>query len=145
MPTKFLVRGPDRTAQGWPYHWVASRGWGKDPIEIEVVDGDEPMVQDTIEGQPVLRPDTHKLSRASFEELQRDPQMSIRPVDAAGEAALTVDVGAMVAENEKLKAENAGLQDTVKHLNKRIEELTKELDEATKPQGTPVLVKRKKD
>jgi len=143
MSQKFLVRGPDR--REWAYHWVAGRGWGKDPVEIEVVEGDDPMVPDVVEGQPVMRPDTHKLSREMFEELRKDHQMNIQAIDAEGEKALTIDVAALVAENAKFKTENASLQDTVKFLNKRIEELTKELDEATKPQGVPVIVKRKKE
>ena len=110
-----------------------------------MVDGEDPMVDDVIEGQPVKRPDLRKLSRAAFEELQKDPQMNIRAVDAAGEKELTIDVAALVKENADLKAENESLKDGAKFLNKRIEELTKELDEATKPQGTPVLARRKKE
>ncbi|HJX54342.1 MAG TPA: hypothetical protein VJ801_16365 [Polyangia bacterium] len=103
------------------------------------------MVPDVVEGQPVMRPDTHRLSREMFEELRKDHQMNIQAIDAAGEEELKIDVAAMVAENAKLKTESAAHQDAIKFLNKRIEELTKELDEATKPQGVPVIVKRKKE
>ena len=142
MSQKFLIRGPDR--REWAYHWVAGRGWSKDAVEIEVVDGDDPMVTETIEGQTVTHPDMRKLSRAMFEELKNDRQMNVQAIDAAGEAELKIDVVAMVSENAKLKTENAGLQDSVKVLTKRIEALTAELDEATRPQGTPVLAKHRK-
>jgi len=143
MSQKFLVRGPDR--REWAYHWVAGRGWGKDPVEIEVVDGDDPTVNEKIEGQEVVHPDMHRLSRTAFEEVRADRQMNVQAIDAAGEAELKIDVAALVAEDAKLKTEIAGLRDTVKVLNKRIEELNKELDEATKPQGVPVLARRKKE
>lgn len=147
MAQKFIVTGPDRELMGWRYYFVAGRGWPKEPVEIEIIDGPEETIEKpTEDGGTRKIPHPSRLTAAEFEKVLNDIHLSVRAVDDAGAKELKVNVVEMVEENQQLKAKVAALVDEVSVLTRRLEESDKMLAEATKPPARdPVVTRPKKD
>lgn len=147
MAQKFIVTGPDRELMGWRYYFVAGRGWPKEPIEIEVIDGPaEEIEKPTDDGGKRMVPHPTRLTKAEFDRVRNDIRLSVRAVDDTGAKELQINVVGMVEENKQLKDKVTALQDEVAVLKLRLEENEKMLAEATKPpMREPVLARPKKD
>ena len=144
---KFLIRGPDRTARGWPYYFCAQRGWGQNEVLITVHDGAERIyVEKTAaDGTKSRQLDPLQLTEIEFAELRADPQINIRGVDDAGTKDLQVNVVELVAKEKATSDENVRLKETVAFLQKKLTEFESLLAEATKPVvPVPSVIRQRK-
>jgi hypothetical protein len=149
---KYLVRGPHRDK--FPYYFVAGRGWTSTEVVVEVVDGDvEPTLDNGTDnnGTALKRLDPHKMIRTSLDEIRRDRQMVVRPIDETGGAVdEKLDIPALLKENDDLKIEVSLWKDECAVLKKQLADLGTRLVETTavqeaakNPTGTPVKGQKK--
>lgn len=125
MSQKFLVRAS--LLPGQPFYSRAGRGWTNDPTLVEVLDQDEcPKLPCRIKGLPDVA-DPNKLGRKAFEQLMKDPRISIKPEGFESAEALASQVPALQMELGKAKATIESLQSDLNVANKGNELLEAQL------------------